>query len=150
MIARILISSLALAALATPALAQPALSAADKAVIFKAAGFKAQGANFTRCPEDPTASHMFGSIEAADLNADGLPEAWVRETSTFCYGATEQATVLVTKDKAGVWKILLDEVGVDLVEKTKTQGWPDVTIGGPGMGKQPLFKFNGAKYVLAR
>lgn len=150
MIARILISSFALGALAAPALAQPALSAADKTAIFKAAGFKAQGAKFTRCPDDPSMSHTFGEIEAADLNGDGLPEAFVRESSTFCYGNTAESVVLVTKDKAGAWKILLDEVGVDSVEKTKTQGWPDITIGGPGMGKQPLFKFNGAKYVLAR
>jgi hypothetical protein len=134
-------------AFAAPALAQPALTAADKAAIFKAAGFTRQGANYTRCAEDPSASHMFGQIEAADLNGDGKPEAWVRESSTYCYGSTESAVVLLTKAPNGAWKVILDEVGVDVVEKTKHLGWPDITIGGPGFGKMPLFVFNGVKYV---
>jgi hypothetical protein len=147
---RILIVFLALSTFAAPALAQPRLSAADKAAIYKTGGFKAQGGKFTRCAEDPSESHMFAAIEAADLNSDGLPEAFVRESSTYCYGSTEQAVVLLTKDKAGVWKVVLNEVGVDLVEKSRTKGWADITIGGPGLDAQPLFKFNGAKYVHAR
>ena len=137
-------------AITSPAFAQPVLTAADKAAIFKAAGFQAQGRNFTRCPDDSAASHSFGAIEVADLNSDGKSEAWVREGSTFCYGNTGQAVVLLTKGADGAWKVLLDEVGVDQVEKTKHAGWPDITVGGPGIGRQPLFVFNGAKYVSRR
>jgi hypothetical protein len=54
---------------------------------------------------------------------------------------------LLTKAPNGAWKVILDEVGVDVVEKTKHLGWPDITIGGPGFGKMPLFVFNGVKYV---
>jgi hypothetical protein len=147
---RILIPAAALLALAAPAFAQRTHSAADQAAIFKAAGFKLQSGKYTRCAEDPSASHQFATIEAVDLNGDGAPEAIVREASTFCYGATEQATVVAAKDKTGAWKILLDEVGADLVEKTKTNGWLDITIGGPGMGPQPLYKYNGAKYAARR
>jgi hypothetical protein len=132
---------------AAPALAQPAFTTADKAAIFKAAGFKPEGKNFTRCPDDPSMSKTPGAIEAADLNGDGKPEAWVREGSIYCYGNTAEAFVLLTKNAAGAWVILLDEVGVDVVEKTKHLGWPDITVGGPGMGKQPLYVFNGKSYV---
>jgi hypothetical protein len=147
---RIMAAAVLAFAIISPAFAQPALTAADKAAIFRAAGFKAQGRNFTRCPDDPSASHSFGAIEAADLNSDGTPEAWVREGSTFCYGNTGQAVVLLTKGADGAWKVLLDEEGIDLVEKTKHVGWPDITVGGPGIGRQPLFVFNGVKYVLRR
>ncbi len=140
----------ALALGAQAAAAQPTLTAADKIAIFKAAGFKAQGKNYTRCEDDPSASHQFGAIEPADLNGDGKPEAWVRESSTFCYGNTAEAVVLVTKGADGAWKVLLDEVGVALPEKARRNGWPDITVGGPGLGKQPLFSFNGAKYVRAK
>jgi hypothetical protein len=125
----------------------PAFTAADKAAIFKAAGFKPQGKNYTRCAEDPTPSHSFGAIEAADLNGDGKPEAWVTESSTFCYGNTAEAVVLVTKGADGAWKILLDAVGVAVPEKTRHNGWPDITVGGPGFGKMPVFAFNGKEYV---
>jgi hypothetical protein len=150
MMKRCLLGVSIVAMLAAPACAQPTLSAADTAAIYKAAGFKAQGKTFTRCLDDNTLSHSPAAIEAVDLNGDGLPEAWVREGSTYCYGDTGQAVALLRKDQAGAWKVLLDEVGMDVVEKTKTNGWPDITIGGPGMGAQPLFKFNGVKYVRAR
>ena len=147
---RHILASLFAVAFVAPALAQPTLSAPDKVAIFKAAGFKLQAGKYTRCPDDTAPSHTFGAIEAIDLNGDGAAEALVRETSTYCYGNTEQATVVLGRDKAGAWKILLDQVGMDAVEKTKANGWLNITIGGPGMGTQPLFKYNGAKYVLAR
>jgi hypothetical protein len=150
MFVRITAAAVLALAITSPAFAQSALTVADKAAIFKAAGFQARGPNFTRCPDDPSASHSFGAIEVADLNSDGQSEAWVREGSTFCYGNTGQAVVLLTKGTDGAWKVLLDAVGIDLVEKTKHAGWPDISVGGPGMGPQPRFVFNGAKYVLRR
>jgi hypothetical protein len=147
---RIILATVLVFAITSPAFAQLHLTAADEAAIFRAAGFKTQGQHFTRCPDDPSASHTFGAIEAADLNSDGKPEAWVREGSTYCYGNTGQAFVLLTKDADGAWKVLLDEVGVERVEKTKHVGWPDITVGGPGIGLQPLFVFNGTKYIRRR
>ena len=122
------------------------LSAADRSAIFKAAGFKPKGQKWTRCAEDPSPSHEFGRIELEDLNKDGTPEAWVIETSTFCYGNTEQAFVLLRRTASG-WGILLDEVGIGVVKPAKHNGWPDIEIGGPGFGSFPVTKFNGAKYV---
>lgn len=138
----------ALAALvATSAPAAPIqLSTAERAAAFQAAGFRHWPEGWTRCREDPSPSHMYGTLEVADLNGDGVPEAWIVESSTYCYGATEQATVLLTRKPSG-WAVLMDEVGVALELKTKTRGWPDVEVGGPGFGPMPVFRFNGTKYV---
>lgn len=128
--------------------AADAFSAADKAAIFKAAGFKAKGGKQVRCEDDTTASYMAGFIEADDLNGDGANEAFVRESSSFCYGATAEAFVLVVKNAKGEWQALLDEVGMALVLDTKAKnGWKDIEVGGPGAGPFPKFRYNGTKYV---
>jgi hypothetical protein len=91
---------------------------------------------------------MAGFIEADDLNGDGASEAFVRESSSFCYGATAEAFVLVAKNAKGEWSVLLDEVGMALVLDTKAKnGWKDIEVGGPGAGPFPKFRHNGTKYV---
>jgi hypothetical protein len=131
------------------ALAVPALTPADKTAAFKAAGFKARGAKWIRCEDDPSASAMPGQLEVADLNGDGAPEAWITDSSVFCYGNTAEAFVLVTKTPAG-WKVLLDEVGVPTAQAGKHNGWPDIKIGGPGSGPFPVYRFNGTVYAAGR
>ena len=136
-----------LALAATSAQAAPInLSTTERAAAFQAAGFRHWPEGWTRCREDPSTSHMYGTLEVADLNGDGAPEAWIVESSSFCYGATGQATVLLTRKPTG-WTVLLDEVGVALEHKTKSNGWPDIEVGGPGFGPFPIFRFNGTKYV---
>ncbi|MGE3301686.1 MAG: hypothetical protein AB7M12_01070 [Hyphomonadaceae bacterium] len=121
-------------------------TAAEKAAIFKAAGFKQQGAGYTRCPDDPSVSKMLGAIELEDLNKDGKAEAWVKESSTYCYGNTAEAFVLVGKNVQGAWTILLDQVGVPMTKAAKSNGWPDIEVGGPGMGPFPVFRYNAGVY----
>lgn len=89
---------------------------------------------------------MYGWLEVADLNGDGAPEAWIRESSGFCYGATAEAVVLLTRKPTG-WTVLLDEVGMPLELKSRSNGWPDIEVGGPGFDTMPIFRFNGVKYV---
>lgn len=128
--------------------AQADLAPAEQAAVFKAAGFK-KGADgrYIRCQEDtPTASYEPGQIELMDLNNDGQPEAWVTESSMFCYGSPHTFFALVRKD-AGVWHTLLDDVGIPVVLKTKRSGWPDIEVGGPGFGKFPYYRWNGKSYV---
>lgn len=140
---------------AAPAMAEavPAkdMSAADRAAIFKAAGFKAKGDKWVRCDDEVTQSGMSGFIEVEDLNGDGVNEAWVRESSLFCYGNTAEAFVLVGKDAKGAWSILLDQVGMGLPLDTKSKsGWKDIEVGGPGAGPFPKFRYNGTKYVARK
>jgi len=143
--------ALVVLAAATLAIAAPpsadSLSAADRAAIFKAAGFKQKGDQWIRCEEDPpTASYQAGRIELEDVNGDGKAEAWVKESSTFCYGNTAEFFVLLAKGDDGGWRKLLEEVGVPTVLETKRQGWPDIEVGGPGFGKFPVRHWNGKTY----
>jgi len=144
-------AALIVLASATLAFAAPpsadSLSAAERAAIFKAAGFKQKGNEWRRCEEDPpSASSQAGRIELDDLNGDGKAEAWVKESSTFCYGNTAEFFVLLAKSDDGTWRKLLEETGVPTVLKTKRQGWPDIEVGGPGFGKFPVRHWNGTAY----
>jgi hypothetical protein len=142
---------LAAAALAAaPAFAADTFSAADKTAIFKAAGFKLKAGKQVRCEDDTTASYMAGFIEEADLNGDGANEAFVRESSSFCYGHTAEAFVLVAKNAKGEWTAILDQVGMALVLDTKKNGWKDIEVGGPGMGPFPKYRYNGKKYAAKK
>lgn len=152
MIERIATAALLAALTALPAAGAPpsttTLTPAERAAVFKAAGFKPRGSQYVRCEEDPpTASSMPGQIEVVDLNGDGRPEAWVTESSVFCYGNTAAFFVLVTRDEGGTWRPLMDAVGVATALETKRQGWPDVEVGGPGFGKFPVYRWNGKAYV---
>jgi ketosteroid isomerase-like protein len=147
---------LALALLSVPALAAAAtsaeagLGAADKAAAFKAAGFSVKGGEYVRCDDTVTASREPGSLEVADLNGDGRPEAFVKEGSTHCYGNTGVAFVLLTKQANGTWKVLLDQVGIPVVSETRHMGWPDIEVGGPGFEPFPTYRFNGTIYAKSR
>ena len=143
------VAALTLFVTSTAHAATPALTPADQTAAFKAAGFKLKGREWVRCDDTETASHQDGSIEVADLNGDGAPEAWVRESSLFCYGNTGEAFVLLTR-KAGGWTVLLDTPGVAMPRKAKTMGWPDIEVGGPGLGPMPVYRFDGTRYVRGR
>jgi hypothetical protein len=141
----VVLTSVTLAVAAPPSAGS--LSAADRAAIFTAAGFKQKGNQWIRCEEDPpTASYQAGRIELEDVNGDGKAEAWVKESSTFCYGNTAEFFVLLAKRDDGTWRKLLEETGVPTVLKTKRQGWPDIEVGGPGFGKFPVRHWNGTTY----
>ena len=126
--------------------AETSFSEADRIAAFTAAGFSEVGGEYIRCDDTVTISRQAGYIEVVDLNSDGLPEAFVRESSTFCYGNTAEAFVLVTKDSAGDWRVLLDQVGIAVVTESGNLGWPDIEVGGPGFGPAPLFRFDGTQY----
>jgi hypothetical protein len=81
------------------------------------------------------------------LNGDGAAEAWVKESSLYCYGRAAEALVLLAKDARGTWTTLLDEVGVPVVLKTRHQGWPELEVGGPGAGPFPVYRYDGKTYV---
>jgi hypothetical protein len=141
-------SIIAFALSLVPAQAADGFSKAERAAIFKAAGFKSVGGKQVRCTDDVTASYMPGFIEAEDLNGDGKKEAFVRESSLFCYGNTAEAFVLVGQDAKGNWQALLDQVGMALVLDSKSKGgWKDIEVGGPGLGPFPKFRHNGTRYV---
>ena len=123
------------------------LTLAEQAVVFKAAGFReAKDGRHIRCEEEATLpSTSPGSIELDDLNNDGQPEAWVKETNLYCYGEKYQTFVLLTK-RSGRWRVILDDTGIPELDE-KHRGWPDITVGGPGVGKFPVYRWNGKSYT---
>lgn len=124
------------------------LSASEEGALFNAAGFSLAGnGQYQRCSEEPvTLSYQPGKAELADLNGDGQHEAWVTESSLFCYGNTAQYFVLLTREPSG-WRILVEAVGIPVIRETGHQGWPDIEVGGPGFAAFPLYRWNGEAYV---
>ncbi|UTW12762.1 hypothetical protein [Marinobacterium rhizophilum] len=124
-----------------------ALSASEEAALFAAAGFKLAGnGQYQRCQEEPvTLSYQPGHVELDDLNGDGRSEAWVTESSLFCYGNAGQYFLLLTEAPTG-WQILLEAVGIAVIKDSDYQGWPDIEVGGPGFGDFPLYRWNGSGY----
>ncbi len=128
------------------------LQPADEAAAFKAAGFTKRGDAWRSACNDPgTATYSPGVIDnVADLNGDGLPEAILTEGGTFCYGNTGQGYWLVSKLANGSWRLMTNGTGIPEFLKTKgADGWPDVSIGGPGFCF-PVERWNGREYKVQR
>jgi hypothetical protein len=128
-----------------------ALSAAETSAAFQAAGFKQHGNQWRSGCEDPTPTYSPGSIDSvADLNGDGRPEAVIVEGGSFCYGNTGQGYWLVSQQGDGRWKLMDNGTGIVQVLETKgSNGWPDLSIGGPGFCF-PVQRWNGRQYALQR
>lgn len=137
-------------AIAAPA-SMPQLSAVDRAAAFRAGGFRRVGAQWRRCDDPGTASHVPGTIEStADLNGDGLPEAIITESSSFCHGNEGQGFVMVSKQRGGVWRRMAEGSGIVTPLATRgVGGWPDLEIGGPGFCF-PVWRWNGTAYAVQR
>lgn len=126
------------------------LSPSDQAAAFKAAGFTLKGEQWRGCddPDDPSSQ---GRIEEVrDLNGDGYPDAIVTEYSTSCYGNSGGASIIVSKQHDGSWKLITNNTGIYNFLRTKgVGGWPDIEIGGPGFCF-PVARWNGQNYVIHR
>ena len=127
----------------------PPLSDPERAAAFRAAGYKPRGRDWVRCVEEGTGQHPTGQMQLVDIDGDGRSEAWITEDSSFCYGATGTAITVVTRGPDGRWRKVLDEVGVAGLVKGRRRGWPDIEVGGPGLGPVPVYRFNGVCYVRA-
>ena len=119
-------------------------TAANRAAIFTAAGFNQVDGQWKRCTDDTAPSYVAGSIDVQDLNDDGEPEAWVRESSGFCYGAAGEYFVLL-RNEGGKWRVLLESPGMALPLETKHGGWRDLEVGGPGA--TAVYRWNGKAYA---
>jgi hypothetical protein len=136
----------------TPALAAPpakaGLSPAERIAVFKAAGAVQRGGKWLMCADQPNPGGA--TIETvSDLNGDGRPEAVVTEGGTFCYGSAEMGYALLSKQATGAWKLIDGGSGIPNFLATKSGGWPDMEIGGPGFCF-PVQRWNGKAYALNR
>ena len=133
--------SILMAAVTVPAVEQTA--------IFKAAGATRRGAIWMMCAEEPRAEGARIDLYR-DLNGDGRPEAIVSESGTFCYGATEAGSAVLSKQPDGSWRKLTSGSGIAKPLRTKgAGGYPDLSIGGPGFCF-PVVRWNGREYANQR
>lgn len=109
----------------------PTLSASDSAAIMRAAGAKLVAGKWVICAGEPNPE---GAIieQVGDFNRDGKPDAIVSERGTYCYGAAGQGFRIVSKQVKG-WRVIASGAGIpQFVGVPGIDGWPDLSIGGPG------------------
>jgi hypothetical protein len=129
----------------SPTTKPAALTPAQRAAIFKAAGATRKGAKWIICTDEPNPEGV--SVDSIqDLNGDGRAEAVVIEGGSFCYGNTGAYFALVGQQADGSWKQIEADTGIATFLKTRTLGWPDLEIGGPGFCF-PVSRWNGKAYV---
>jgi hypothetical protein len=85
--------------------------------------------------------------EVIDLNRDGRPEVFVSIQGTCLGGATGVHMNLYIKNPKGQWKPQFGFPGVYKVLTTRSKGYPDIEIGGPGFCF-PVWRWNGALYAI--
>ena len=120
--------------------------------IFVAARFNRTARGWEKCGDDSgSLSYTPGTIEQrGDFNGDGLPDAVVTEGGTYCFGNTGGGYTLVSKQADDTWRIMDEQQGLlSFLTTTGTDGWPDISIGGPGFCF-PVVRWNGSEYVPNR
>jgi hypothetical protein len=128
------------------------LSAVETSAAFLAAGFKQHGTQWRSACDDPgTPSYSPGSIDkVADMNGDGRPEVVLVEGGTYCYGNTGQGYWLLSQQADARWKLMSSGMGMlDVLGTKGRDGWPDLSIGGPGFCF-PVLRWNGREYAQQR
>ena len=130
------------------AAAPPKLSPADRIAVFKAAGAVQRGGKWLMCADQPNPGGATID-EVRDLNGDGRPEVVISEGGSFCYGAAEMGYALLSKQANGGWKLIDGGSGIPNFLATKSGGWPDMEIGGPGFCF-PVQRWNGKGYAFHR
>jgi hypothetical protein len=126
------------------------LSSPDESAAYKAAGFSLKAKQWrSRCGlEDPgSPSYVPGTIaDVRDINGDGGLDVVITEGGAFCYGNTGTGFSIVSKQRNGAWKLVLSGRGIPEFLGTKgADGWPDISIGGPGFCF-PVLRWNGKEY----
>jgi len=82
--------------------------------------------------------------EALDLNGDGQLEVMTQEFGS-CFGRSGVQMNLFLRGKDGQWKPQFGFPGSPKVLKTKSRGFPDIEILGPGTCF-PVWRYNGQQY----
>jgi hypothetical protein len=125
------------------------MAAAERMAIFRAAGAVQRGDKWIVCADDPQAEGA-AIDQISDLNGDGRPEAFVSEGGSFCYGFTGMGFQLLSQQADGSWKRITGDIGMpEPLETMGKDGWPDLSIGGPGFCF-PVQRWNGKEYALHR
>lgn len=85
--------------------------------------------------------------EVFDLNGDGQPEVFTSVQGTCLGGMAGVHMNLYIKGSNGQWQPQFGFPGMYTVLKTRSKGYPDIEIGGPG-NCFPVWRWNGQQYAL--
>ena len=86
--------------------------------------------------------------EAVDLNGDGQFEVLTKEFGS-CFGMAGVQMNLYIKAKDGQWKSQFGFPGEPKLLKTKSHGFPDIEVLGPGQCF-PVWRYNGKEYQVIK
>ena len=107
------------------------LSKQEKQQIFKTLGFRlSKDAKFI--VDDTCGEDVSPSVEVVDLNGDGVDEVFVNWGNTCTSGMAGQSVTLFVKDRKGRFVKNLDFPGTYEKLSSRSKGFPDLMIGGPG------------------
>ena len=126
---------------------QSALPASEKARVYASLNIHlaADGKSFT-LGDYPVDTYVYPT----DLNGDGREDLFVGLGSAAMFGNTGENFQLFLADPAGKYLAQPDiGGGRPLIMNTKSLGYPDIVIGGPGF-EFPLYRWNGRKYSWSK
>jgi len=128
------------------ALAQtPAERAREAAAMVTAAGFEVRGAQIVNGCGRPVQPRP----TAVDLNGDGRPEAIVTDLDPACYGGRGEAFSVIQRRGPANWALVGAGRGRIKLLETRTSGWRDYTLEGPGC--QRVWNYTGEQgYISAK
>lgn len=84
--------------------------------------------------------------KVVDLNDDGQPEVFTQQYGS-CFGLAGVELNLYIRDGKGRWRSQFGFPGFYELLSTRSLGYPDIKIGGPG-DCAPVWRWNGQKYAL--
>ena len=123
---------------AAPALAQttPAERAREAAAMLTAAGFQIRGAQIVNACGRPVQPRP----AAVDLNGDGRAEAIIPDVDAACYGDKGEAFAIIQRQGPANWALVGKTYGRLRLLETRTNGWRDYTLEGPGCQRTWTFQ----------
>jgi hypothetical protein len=126
---RVLMAAAALLATAGAAQAQaPADRAREAAAMVTAAGFQVRGVQIVNACGRPTQPRP----TAVDMNGDGRPEAVITDVDAACYGGSGEAFSVIQRQGPATWALVGAGRGRIKLLDTRTNGWRDWSLEGPG------------------
>lgn len=121
-----------------------AIPPAEMKSLYKSAGLiERKGKLFVEGFDQPVQPQ----VDVVDLNGDGQPEVFMLIGGPM-FGAAGANLNLYIKNKDGQWKSNFGfPAGGYTLLKTKSDGYPDIAIEGPG-ACSPVWRWNGREYAL--
>lgn len=119
------------------------VSSAELKQLYMAVGLKEHAGQYLDSCEQPVKPES----EIVDLNGDRVPEVFIWVGGS-CYGAAGGELSLFVKNKQRRWEQNFGfPAGGYKLLKTKSLGYPDIELGGPGICL-PIWRWNGTAYAL--